>query len=103
YCLQNFWYYHIKQKEADRFFRKNPKLEVFYEDLAANLETESRRILDFLGLEFRPLQSDYKKQRKIKKTQVIANFCELRAYIEQSIEKQPFKQTWLEFFDDNNL
>lgn len=101
-CLNNFWDYENKQKFSDKFFARNPMLNVYYEDLVSNFEAETRRILDFLGVEFQPLLSNFQKQRKLAKSVVIENHDELKEYIGKAMVNHPFKQKWLGFFDETD-
>lgn len=101
-CFNDFRNSLNQQKELDELFKDQPKLDVIYEDLRANIPDESRRVQEFLGLKFQDLAPRTKKQQTKKKSEVIANYEELRAELTQALSSgdQWAREEWLEFFDD---
>jgi hypothetical protein len=91
-----------QERVLDDFFKDNPRLEVFYEDLRDNLAAESRRIQDFLGVVYQELSPDTQKQRTKKKSELIANYDELKQKLLRGLSQQATwaKQEWLDFFDE---
>jgi hypothetical protein len=73
-------------------------LEIQYETLVANLEDESRRLIDFLGLPWDPACLDYHKTRRAVAT---ASYWQVRQPIyDSSIGRwrkyEPYMQTMLD-------
>jgi LPS sulfotransferase NodH len=101
-CFEDFRSSVNQQEELDEFFKDQPKLDVIYEDLHSNIMDESRRIQEFLGLKFQDLPPQTNKQQTKKKSEVIANYEELRAELTQALAagEQWAREEWLEFFDD---
>jgi LPS sulfotransferase NodH len=101
-CFKDFHKRLAWQKQADDFFSGNPKIEVIYEDLCADLMDESRRIQAFLGIEFQQLVAKTVKQRTQKKSEVIANYAALKQQLIRGLSsgKEWTRTEWLDFFDD---
>ncbi len=80
------------EKYYDDIFQEHKMLEVFYENLVAEQQTECNRLLDFLGVRRKPLSTRFKKQRTNPVSEVIENYEEL---------KRHFSGTeWGRFFDE---
>ena len=59
-------------------FMDNSYLEMFYEDFVANRNTETKRVLKFLGIDtFRPLESDQVKLNPDSIEDIVENYEEL--------------------------
>lgn len=99
-CFKDFHRSVKFQKEADSFFSNSPKIDVYYEDLYQHLSTESRRIQEFLNLEFNELYSVTKKQQRKKKSEMIENYHELKERLIECVSKNQAPKDWLSFFDD---
>lgn len=102
-CFQSFHRSLWHQKQADDFFKNNPKLEVIYETLCHNLFEECGRIEQFLGLEYQDLSSRTIKQRIRKKSEIIANYAALKQQLlfDLANSKKWAKEEWLDFFKDD--
>jgi len=87
-------------RQIDEFFQDSLVLQLTYEDLTANLAAESGRVLDFLGLEFEPLIPNIIKQRTTRKTEMIANYTDLKQAFINGLATGQARAEWLEFFDD---
>ncbi|PZD71791.1 hypothetical protein C1752_04453 [Acaryochloris thomasi RCC1774] len=81
------------EQEYERFFKKNPLMNITYEDLLMEPLSELKRILDFLSLDFQTLKISTKKQSSDKSlSNAIVNYSEL---------KQKFSGTpWKIFFEE---
>lgn len=80
------------EKDGAAMFGEHPMMDVYYEDLVADLEQEFRRVTEFLGVEYRQPKTDFKKQRTNSMREIVANYDELKA---------EFAGTeWEAFFDD---
>ncbi|MFH0869832.1 MAG: sulfotransferase domain-containing protein [archaeon] len=91
-CLHAFTQTTKWEKEYDELFKSHPKLELFYENICDDLDPETRRVLDFLGLEHQKLTTPMRKQNNQKLSEAISNYWEL---------KEQFKGTpWIKFFED---
>jgi len=99
-CIKKMSIMFKERQEINTLFPANPRLEVVYEDLVADQPAEIRRILEFLGLEFRELQSPLVKQRRKKKTDLISNYAELKQAFIDGLATGQTRAEWLEFFDD---
>jgi len=78
----------------DRVFQDHQMLEVYYERLAAERQTECDRTLDFLGVSGRPLTTSMKKQRKSPLREVIDNYDELEEHFAGT--------EWARFFEEQD-
>ena len=65
----------------DEIFKNYDKIEVWYEDMCLNPEKEHNRILEFLGMEQRPLEGRTKKQRTELLKDTIINYGEASQYL----------------------
>lgn len=89
-CLADFQKTRAWEEEADAFFANHPLLQVAYEDLAADYETEMRRVQAFLGVPQEPVRPSIHKQSHQSLAEAITNYAEL---------KQKFKGSpWSDFF-----
>jgi LPS sulfotransferase NodH len=79
-CEAEFAQVAALEERYDRLFAGHELLELFYEDLTTNTEIESRRILDFLGFDYRRLKPMTVKQNVRPLNQVITNYDELKQY-----------------------
>lgn len=100
-CVRYFtaceWY----QDEADTIFSTHPKLDLTYEDLSADADSQMGCLLQFLDVESQPLYSPTKRQRKKTKREVIKNFDELKAWFGRGIKEGWSKQRWMDYFDES--
>lgn len=78
-CLGFFRMAIEREKKFNQYFKDHPKIEVIYEDLTLNFESETNRIQDFLDLPRQSLKHDMKKQRKKSVSASIANYVELKS------------------------
>lgn len=80
------------QNKGDQMFHDHPLLNIYYEDLTQNLETEFSRITDFLGVKRIKPKTILKKQNPEKLSSLIENYDEL---------KNDFTGTeWYSYFED---
>jgi LPS sulfotransferase NodH len=76
-------------------FAGHPLMEVVYEDMVADFEGEYRRVLVFLGMDYRAPRIDFRKQGAKSLSELVENYDEL---------KRSFSGTeWGAFFDDQSL
>jgi DNA-binding ferritin-like protein len=93
-CRRDFEQTRAWETEADTFFSGHGLLEVFYEDLIDETETQARRLQSFLGLPVRNLKAQTHRQAGQALSASIANYAALR---------QQFAGTpWAEFFEDES-
>jgi LPS sulfotransferase NodH len=78
-CLADFRQTRAWEEEYDARLADHPRIEIIYEDLAGDYETEMRRIQDFLGVPYRRLEPNTYRQSNEPLHQAIANYDELRA------------------------
>ncbi len=67
-----------QQEQYDELFRSHQQIELFYEELAADLTGEMRRIQDFLGVEAREAVPLTYKQSYLPLAVAISNYAEIR-------------------------
>ncbi len=67
-------------------------MDIFYEDLAADKNFETNRVLKFLGLKDANLESNHVKQNNQSLSDLISNYSDL---------KNKFKNTEWEIFFEN--
>lgn len=89
-CVADFEQSRAWEREAETFFQYHPQLEIIYEELATNMEDEMRRIQQFLGLTYQPVQPQTHKQRQRPLAEAIANYQQLKAQFAGS--------AWADFF-----
>ena len=80
------------QKKIDKIFKSNQLMEVFYENLCIDSETEMRKIQEFLEVKYKKLKPKQKKINKVKISETILNYTELK--------KQFIKTKYNIFFED---
>jgi LPS sulfotransferase NodH len=81
-CEEEFQRIGEWERRYDEAFADHRTLEVWYEDLAADMTAECDRVLEFLGVDRRPLTTSMKKQRRGSPAEVVENFDELRRHFE---------------------
>jgi LPS sulfotransferase NodH len=80
------------EQDAAERFAGHPLMEVVYEDMVANFEGEYRRVLEFLGLGYRPPRTDFRKQGAKSLRDLVMNYDDL---------KRSFIGTaWEDYFDE---
>ncbi len=77
-CLADFQRTRAYEEEYDRFFAAHPKMELIYEELAADYATKMESVQQFLGLSLQPIQPRIYKQSHKPLSQAIANYAELK-------------------------
>jgi LPS sulfotransferase NodH len=93
-CEQKFEQIANWEKTYDESFEDHEKLNIYYEDLTADTESEHNRVLDFLGVAKRRLRAKTIKQRVRPIHKVVKNYEELR---------EKFVGTeWEEFFQNTS-
>ncbi|MFO7536923.1 MAG: Stf0 family sulfotransferase [Chloroflexota bacterium] len=91
-CLDDFVQTRRWETAYDTFFQDHDRLDVIYEDLARNTETQMAQIQSFLGVAPQPLIPETYKQARKPLSDAIANFDEL---------KQQFAGSeWAVFFEE---
>jgi LPS sulfotransferase NodH len=91
-CLWQFKKTRTYQEYFDTFFADHPKIEVIYEDLIADRQSEMKRIQSFLGTDYEHLFPSIYKQSHRPLSKAIANYAGL---------KRDFLGTeWEMFFED---
>jgi LPS sulfotransferase NodH len=73
-----------QEEEYAGFFDQHASFDIYYEDLLANTKLECDRILGFLGVPNRPLEADTVKQNVRAPYEVLENYNELKAYLDES-------------------
>ena len=91
-CLTEFVLIQDYRLKYDDFFKGHPKIDVLYEKLADDYESEMRRIQKFLGVNHESLKPSTYKQSSHPLSKSISNYYEL---------KEKFQGTsWSKFFED---
>jgi hypothetical protein len=91
-CLKDFISTREWEQEYDLFFKNHPKLEVLYENLESDYESEMKRIQAFLGVDYEAVKPATHKQASQSLSNAISNHREL---------KEQFKHTpWEAFFEE---
>lgn len=91
-CLEQFVWTRDMWRGYDDFFREHQKMDLFYEDLAADWESEALRVLGFLGASPRRLLPNTYKQASLPLSEAILNYGELKNHFEGT--------EWEVFFDE---
>ncbi len=91
-CLDMFTETREYEQQHDLFFADHPKIEVIYENMFKNYESEMKRIQQFLGVASKEVQPVTQKQAKKSLSQSIANYFELKEAFAQS--------EWSDFFEE---
>ena len=68
------------EKEFDGYCQGHDKLEIYYEDLVANMETVCSEIMDFLGVPRHQLEANTLKQKKKTLSETVKNYGELKSH-----------------------
>lgn len=80
-----------KEREAEKFFGEHQVINIIYEDIVKDYAKETKRIQDFLNVDYQPLYIFTRKQSKKSLAEQIHNYEEL---------KVKFSNTpWEEFFE----
>jgi LPS sulfotransferase NodH len=98
-CIKDFHRTIRFQGETDDFFNDNPKYEIIYEDIVDNLVRVSKRLLNFLGVDFKELSAKSIKQQTKKRFEIIANYEDLNKKLIQGVSEGWAKKEWLSFFN----
>jgi LPS sulfotransferase NodH len=91
-CLHDFEQTRRWEQEYDELFTHHPKLDVVYEELAADLPAMVDRVQAFLGLPRIPLTPKTHRQSRQPLAESVANFADLRARFAGT--------SWSHFFDE---
>jgi hypothetical protein len=91
-CISWFKRIGALEEQYDEAFRSHNLYEAIYEEIVLNKDRECDRILQFLGVATRPLQSKTLKLNKRPLSEIIKNYWDL---------KEHFADTeWGKYFDD---
>lgn len=94
-CLEDFVRTRDWEAKYDVFFEGHSKLEVLYENLSFDYQSEMKRVQDFLGVNYEFVKPSTYKQSSQSLSRAISNYFELR---------ERFTGTpWEEFFEDQVL
>jgi len=77
-CLKQFQKTRSWQKEYDEYFSSKDKIDVIYEELAADAENVMNTVQEFLGVESRPLTAETRKQSSNPVSELISNYSQLK-------------------------
>jgi LPS sulfotransferase NodH len=80
------------EDQGDRKFGHHLILDIYYEDLVKNPQSEYKKITELLNLRYKKPKTIFKKQNPEKLSKLIVNYKELKAVFEKS--------EWKSFFDD---
>lgn len=90
--LQKFISTEEEKSECDLFFKDSQMIDVIYEDLSKDNESEMKRIQEFLGVNYESLKPSTYKQSSQPLSKSISNYFEL---------KEKFQGTpWSKYFED---
>ncbi|MFI5046065.1 MAG: sulfotransferase [Acidimicrobiia bacterium] len=90
-CAEEFLRIGAWEDRYDEIFHGHALLQLSYEDLVANMDHESLRVQEFLGVSSRPLYTGMRKQIRKPMAQVIENYAELK--------KEFVGTPWSAYFD----
>ncbi|MGH9030615.1 MAG: sulfotransferase [Acidimicrobiia bacterium] len=90
-CEEEFRRIGAWEERYDEIFHRHVLLQLSYEDLASDMDHESLRVQEFLGVSSRPLHTRMRKQIRKPMAQVIENYAELR--------KEFVDTPWASYFD----
>ena len=91
-CLEFFQKTEENEHKFDTFFQNNKKIQIIYEELCSDTSGTMTRVLDFLGVPYRVLETNLRKQNLLSLQESVQNYWEL---------KDQFKHTdWVDFFED---
>ena len=91
-CISEFEKITQLIEHFQKFFSKNKVHVIYYEDLIENLEEETRKVQEFIGVENKALTSRFIRINNKKLSDVISNYYELKEKFNGS--------PWEKFFDD---
>jgi len=91
-CLKDFTQTRDWENTYDQLLGDHKKVEIFYEDLAADYVREMRRIQDFLGVDLEEVKPETFKQSHQSLSKAITNYYELKERFAGS--------PWESFFED---
>lgn len=91
-CLERFSWADAVKEEYDARFRHHPTLEVIYETLCSETESECQRVQEFLGIPVEALEPSTYKQATMPLSTAIANYHELKRRFEGT--------SWETFFEE---
>jgi len=77
-CIKHFEFSRRMERQSGDLFQHHPTIEMFYEDLVADTDQETNRVLGFLWVERRKLSTKLLRQRTKPLSETITNFAELR-------------------------
>ncbi|WP_217385639.1 sulfotransferase [Dolichospermum sp. UHCC 0259] len=91
-CLGYFKWTQASMETHDLLFANHQKIDVVYEDLSQDYESEMKRVQEFLELDYETLKPNTLKQSSLSLSESISNYLEL---------KEKFQNTpWAIFFED---
>jgi LPS sulfotransferase NodH len=91
-CVEYFQTREHNIQHSRHFFRRNPKIDIFYEDLASQERQQMACVLQFLRLKPQTLTNKILKQNHQKPSELISNYAQL---------KTSFRRTkWEHFFEE---
>jgi hypothetical protein len=90
-CVAEFEKVEAFEKYYADLFSTHPLLNVYYEDLYKNTQTEGKRILDFLGIKRAPLRERTVKQNIRPMREVLINYDALKAHFAGTVWETMFK------------
>ncbi|MCB0211373.1 MAG: sulfotransferase domain-containing protein [Anaerolineae bacterium] len=91
-CLKSFQGTIAWEKEYDEFFKDHEMIEVVYENLAKDFQTEMQYVQQFLEVDSKPLKPATFKQSHGKLSAQIANYDEIKARFMGTL--------WEKFFEE---
>ena len=91
-CLHYFNTIKKEKEHCENFFKGQPVLDLYYENMLTNIDKECEKICNFLHLNFFQLNTYIEKQISTPMRQVVKNYYELKKSFEGTI--------WLPFFDE---
>jgi LPS sulfotransferase NodH len=91
-CLADFTQTRAWEEQYDDLFANHAKLELCYEALAQDYQSEMQRVHQFLGVEPEVLIPETHRQSTIPLSRAIMNYAELKAKFSAT--------TWHSFFED---
>ena len=65
--------------DGDRRFSRHPLMSLYYEDLVRDPDSSLAEVLDFLGLQHFPLETNMRKQNPERLSDLVTNYAELKA------------------------
>lgn len=90
-CEAKFVRVAAMERKYDEMFAHHPMLQVSYESLVADIHTEGKRILDFLGVKQSRLQEQTVKQNVRPVQEIVKNYQELKLHFASTIWANQFE------------